>query len=721
MVAKLQMGKMEKLKEMRESKIKVWKLKDKNVQEEFQERLKQQIPVTEVGSVEEEWANFKKAFVSTEESVCGRTSTRVKEKETPWWNEEVRKVVREKKTAWREWNRDRTEESKWKYLNSKRRCKKVVEEEKKKSWEEFAQKMEGDVSGSKRMLYGLIRSKRTERTITKLVKKEDGDLLTHPEEIKRRWKEYFDNLLNVNNCTGEIEAIQCEDSTTEDDITMLEVEVAVQKMKMGKATGMDEISIEMIKAAGPLGMQWLYRLLKCVWKHKCVPEDWKKGIIIPVFKKGDKKVCGNYRGITLISQVVKILERILERRMRRKIEEELQEEQYGFRSGRSTVDPIFSMRQLMEKNWEYGKDLVMTFIDIEKAYDSVPREKVWETMVKKRLGREMLEMVQAMYNNCVSRVLTPVGKTEWFRNKTGLRQGSVLSPLLFIMVMDEIVKKTKEAYGDKEMKILLFADDVVIWGKNSKEVQEQLDVLNENIEKYGMKISTDKSKTMVMSRGERQGKGTVKIGSQSLEIVDSFKYLGSELMQNARLDMEISRRVQQSNAFYQSVRKLVWSKEVPRKSKELMYKLYYVPILIYAAESWTLTSRQESRIQASEMKFLRSMIGKTRKDRMRNEDVRNEVGIGKLTERIEKSKLRWFGHVKRMEENRIPRQMLEAKLEGKRPRGRPRTRWIESVKSSIKKRNLDWDKIVEEEWWKERGRWRSAINTPTRQELDKGK
>ena len=222
----------------------------------------------------------------------------------------------------------------------------------------------------------------------------------------------------------------------------------------------------------------------------------------------------------------------------------------------------------------------------------------------------------------VSRVSTPVGKTEWFRNKTGLRQGSVLSPLLFIMVMDEIVKETKEAYGDREMKLLLFADDIVVWGKDSKEVQEQLDVLNEKVEKYGMKISTEKSKTMVMTRGERQGKGNVKIGSQRLEIVDSFKYLGGELMQNARLDMEISRRVQQGNAFYQSVRKLVWNKEVPKKSKEIMYKVYYVPILTYAAETWTLTSRQESRIQASEMKFLRSMIGKTRKDRVRNEDIR---------------------------------------------------------------------------------------------------
>ena len=87
-------------------------------------------------------------------------------------------------------------------------------------------------------------------------------------------------------------------------------------------------------------------------------------------------MCGNYRGITIISQVAKVMERILERRIRKQVDSQLQEEQFGFRSGRSTVEPIFVLRQIMEKSWEYGKDLVMTFIDLEKAYDSIPITKV---------------------------------------------------------------------------------------------------------------------------------------------------------------------------------------------------------------------------------------------------------------------------------------------------------------------------------------------------------
>ena len=110
------------------------------------------------------------------------------------------------------------------------------------------------------------------------------------------------------------------------------------------------------------------------------------------------------------------MERILENRLREKVKGQLEEEQYGFRHGRSTVDPILSMRRLMEKHWEYGKELVMTFLDIEKAYDSVPRGKIWETLERKEIGKQTIEIIQAMYGRSFSCVQTQVGRTEWFRN-----------------------------------------------------------------------------------------------------------------------------------------------------------------------------------------------------------------------------------------------------------------------------------------------------------------
>ena len=152
-----------------------------------------------------------------------------------------------------------------------------------------------------------------------------------------------------------------------------------------------------------------------------------------------------------------------------------------------------------------------------------------------------------------------------------------------------------------------------------------------------------------------------------------------------------------------------------------MYKAYYVPVMKYAAEIWTMTQRDESRVQAAEMKFLRSMVQKTRRDRVRNEDIRKELGIQKLNDKLEQNRLRWFGHVKRMNEVRLPRQAMERGMSGKRGRGRPRMPWMESVKNSIRKRNLDWNTVSEEEWWNDRTKWRGTIFTPTWCQLEKGK
>ena len=98
----------------------------------------------------------------------------------------------------------------------------------------------------------------------------------------------------------------------------------------------------------------------------------------------------------------------------------------------------------MEKSWEYGKDMVMTFIDLEKAYDSIPRTKVWESLTNGGIDKELRNMITAMYMDCYSSVKTRVGTSEWFKIDTGLKQGSVLSPLLFLMVMDDIMKHSNK-------------------------------------------------------------------------------------------------------------------------------------------------------------------------------------------------------------------------------------------------------------------------------------
>ena len=120
-------------------------------------------------------------------------------------------------------------------------------------------------------------------------------------------------------------------------------------------------------------------------------------------------------------------------------------------------------------------------------------------------------------------------------------------------------------------------------------------------------------------------------------MVDSFSYLGvgSEVMESGK-----------ASNFYQCVKGLVWDRELPIQCKMTLYKTYFILILTYAAETWTMGDREESQMQAAEMRFLRSTVGKTRRDRIRNTDIREMLGVEKLSDRKGRTRLRWYGHMK---------------------------------------------------------------------------
>lgn len=204
------------------------------------------------------------------------------------------------------------------------------------------------------------------------------------------------------------------------------------------------------------------------------------------------------------------------------------------------------------------------------------------------------------------------------------------------------------------------------------------------------------------------------MNGEPLKLVESFTYLGSEISADGRMDLEISKRLQKGGNFYQTIKHLIWDKKVPEKAKIMMYSLYYMPMVLYGAETWKMTERDWSRLQAGEMRFLRAIKGKTRRDRIRNENIREELSMESMREKVEKIRLRWYGHVKRMSEERLPKRMEGLEMVGKRPRGRPRGRWRKGVREGVEKRGYGWQQVEEEKWWEDRGKWRGLVNTQTR-------
>ena len=202
-----------------------------------------------------------------------------------------------------------------------------------------------------------------------------------------------------------------------------------------------------------------------------MPEEWRDSVLIPIFtNKGDVQSCSNYRGIKLIGHTMKLWERIIERRLRRDLT--FSNQQYGFMPGKSTTDALFALRVLMEKYREGQKELHCVFVDLEKAYDKVPREEVWYCMRKFGLAEKYVRIVQDMYDGSTTAVRYAVGVTEGFEVKVGLHQGSALSPCLFAMVMDRMTDDIRE----EAPWTMMFADDIVICSESKEQVEEKLEI-----------------------------------------------------------------------------------------------------------------------------------------------------------------------------------------------------------------------------------------------------
>ncbi|XP_016336376.1 uncharacterized protein LOC107684595 [Sinocyclocheilus anshuiensis] len=290
--------------------------------------------------------------------------------------------------------------------------------------------------------------------------------------------------------------------------------------------------IEILKHGGYPIVEQLTTLLNTCWATAQVPEDWQRGVIIKLPKKGHLAVCNNWRGITLLSVPGKVFCIVLLRRLREAVDKKLREEQAGFRCGRSCNDQIFILRNIIEQSLEFQQRLYINFIDFVKAFDSVDRESLWCIARDFGIPERFVNMFWNLYYKSSCCVRTETGNTDFFTIETGVRQGCILSPLLFLMVVDCVMQKAMDHpefgipwRGSERLTDLDFADDIALLGTIRKNIEETTKRLEQEAAKIALRIST--TKTKVMRVGYTTKHALLNIGQQQIEEVDKFTYLGS--------------------------------------------------------------------------------------------------------------------------------------------------------------------------------------------------
>ncbi|KAK3534004.1 hypothetical protein QTP86_000518 [Hemibagrus guttatus] len=363
---------------------------------------------------------------------------------------------------------------------------------------------------------------------------------------------------------------------------------------------------------------------------------------------------------------MKLWERIVEARLRKVVE--ICEQQYGFMPRKSTTDAIFALRILMEKYRDGQRELHCVFVDLEKAYDRVPREELWYCMRKSGVAEKYVRVVQDMYERSRTVVRCAVGQTEEFKVEVGLHQGLALSPFLFAIVMDQLSEEVRQ----ESPWTMMFADDIVICSESREQVEENLERWRFALERRGMKVS--RSKTEYMCVNEREGSGTVRLQGEEVKKVQEFKYLGSTVQSNGQCGKEVKKRVQAGWNRWRKVWGVLCDRKISARIKRKVYRTVVRPAMLYGLDTVSLRKRQESELEVAELKMLRFSLGVTRLDRIRNEYIRGTAHVGRLGDKVREARLRWFGHVQRRESEYIGRRMLDMELPGRRQRGRPKRR-----------------------------------------------
>ncbi|KAK3517657.1 hypothetical protein QTP70_014902, partial [Hemibagrus guttatus] len=580
----------------------------------------------------------------TGRKVLGVSSGRRKEdKETWWWNEEVQDSIQRKRLAKKKWDMDRTEENRQEYKELQHRVKRGVSKAKQKAYEELYTRL--DTREGEKDLYRLARQRdRDGKDVqqVRVIKDRDGRVLTSEESVQRRWKEYFEELMNEENEREKrVERVNSVEQKV-DKIRKDEVRKALKRMKSGKAVGPDDIPVEVWKCLGEAAVEFLASLFNRALESERMPEEWRRRVLVPIFKnKGDVQSCSNYRGIKLMSHTMKLWERVVEARLRKVVE--ICEQQYGFMPRQSTTDAIFALRILMEKYRDGQRELHCVFVDLEKAYDRVPREELWYCMRKSGVAEKYVRVVQDMYERSRTVVRCAVGQTEEFKVEVGLHQGSALSPFLFAIVMDQLSEEVRQ----ESPWTMMFADDIVICSESRDQVEENLERWRFALERRGMKVS--RSKTEYMCVNEREGSGTVRLQGEEVKKVQEFKYLGSTVQSNGECGKEVKKRVQAGWNGWRKVSGVLCDQKISARIKGKVYRTVVRPAMLYGLETVSLRKRQESELEVAELKMLRFSLGVTRLDRIRNEYIRGTAHVGRLGDKVREARLRWFGHVQRRE------------------------------------------------------------------------
>ena len=551
----------------------------------------------------------------------------------PWMNRTLIKKWRKKYFAWKRYTESKS-------YNSYREYKKEADTLKKNARQAkrlYEKKIAKEARGNKRQFFRYVNSKLTVRPDISTMQNEMGELVDNDKEICNILAKYFNSVYTpasdevmpeMNNMfVSEIGNLE---------ITREDIKSRLERINVTKSSGPDNIHPYVLqKTAGVTCIPLEIIFKKSINSGEC-PTDWRSANVAPIHKKGDRTDPSNYRPISLTSQVCKILESIVRAHVLEHLEMNniLRDEQHGFRERRSCLTNLLEMMEYWTEILDEGDGIDVAYLDFKKAFDLVSHQHLLYKMSKYGITNQTLNWIRAFLHQRSQRVVIRGSTSESFEVTSGVPQGSVLGPILFLIFINDLPLEIISPLS-------LFADDSKVFSrivadKNKKKgqaengnvlLQKDLNSIASWAKKWKMEFNVDKCK--IMHLGNQNIKHTYTMDGSSLATTNEEKDLGVLIDDKLGFDKHIRSIVKKANRMLGLI-KIGFS----CLDKEIFMNLYPVlvrPLLEYCVQVWSPYKRKYINLLEGVQRRATKLVPELRE--LQYEERLKKLGLTTLEER----------------------------------------------------------------------------------------
>jgi hypothetical protein len=414
------------------------------------------------------------------------------------------------------------------------------------------------------------------------------------------------------------------------EVTVEEITSGLKRLRRRKTGADDGLVAEMLQT----GHEGLYEVLakfftELLSNRLQYPESWKFAKLSVIFKSGEADNPKNYRPITIIPVMAKLFSSILYNRIQQQREEILDEEQYGFRRGRGCSDAVHIIREVVEKSAEWGEELWIAALDVEKALDRVHHSCLFDALLDGGIDTAAIAAMRRLYLDMQAYVvLWPGAQSRAFRVERGVRQGVPLSPLLFNLVLNQVLAEVtptwkRRGYGTnigrpltgERMTHVMFADDMTIISRSLTSMKRMLKTLRDALSRRGLNLHPAKCKLQNNLPDDHERKEIDIDEGFSVEVVpneEGFKFLGTMLKLDDVTRHEINHRIAAGWRMFWGMKRLLLNKRVSISRRLKLFNSTVTSCVLWCCESWTPRADELRALRVAWHGMLRRIVGSPR-------------------------------------------------------------------------------------------------------------